>query len=221
MSEITIFGDSVMKGVEYLNGRYQLSSMRFLPDWLNCRNRSHIGITSLRGLQIVERTVPQLNSGDVALIEYGGNDSDFNWDEIALAPQDEHLPKVSVDKFESALRSMVELLRDHGVCPVLMTLPPLDPYKYFDFISAGRNAENILHWLGRKEVIYTFQEQYTLAICRTCRQLDTGLIDVRAEFLKNRDFLNLLSDDGIHPNDAGHRLITETIEHYLRERKTA
>ena len=217
MKGLTVFGDSVMKGVEYMNHKYILSNERFQLQNAEYHNKSKLGCTSERGFEIIKKDLPTLDKGSVALIEYGGNDSDFDWQAISETPDEEHLPKVSVDKFERTLNEMVELVRSREIEPVLMTLPPVDPYRYFDFVSNERDGENILKWLGRKEVIYSFQEQYSLAVLRTALKQETKLIDVRAEFLKKRNFFPYISDDGIHPSSEGHRLIANTLEGFFSE----
>lgn len=215
MINMTVFGDSIMKGVEYINNRYILSKERFTPQNAVFRNFSKLGCTSDKGFEMLKQDLPKLESGSVTLLEYGGNDSDFDWDAVANEPNSEHLPKVSVEQFERTLNEMVSLLKDKKIEPVLMTLPPIDAYRYFDFISKERDGDAILHWLGRKEVIYSFQEQYSIAVVRTAMKRETKLVDIRSEFLKKRNFFPFISDDGIHPNSDGHRLIAGVLNGFL------
>ncbi len=215
MKSMSVFGDSIMKGVEYINNKYILSKERFTPQNTVFHNFSKLGCTSDKGFEMLKQDLPKLESGSVTLLEYGGNDSDFDWDAVADAPDSEHLPKVTVERFENTLNEMISLLKEKEIEPVLMTLPPIDAYRYFDFISKERDGDAILHWLGRKEVIYSFQEQYSLAVIRTALKRETKYVDVRSEFLKKRNFFPYISDDGIHPNSDGHRLIASTLGAFI------
>lgn len=221
MLNMTVFGDSIMKGVECINNRYILSKERFAPQNADYHNMSKLGCTSDKGFEILKQDLPKLESGSVALLEYGGNDSDFNWDEVSDSPDSEHLPKVTVEQFEKTLNEMVTLLEGKGVKPVLMTLPPIDSYRYFDFIAKDRDPAALLKWLGRKEVIYSFQEQYSIAVIRTALKRKTKLVDVRSEFLKKRNFFPYISEDGIHPSSDGHKLIASTLDSFFESENKA
>jgi hypothetical protein len=37
--------------------------------------------------------------------------------------------------------------KDMGKTPVLLSLPPIDSKRYFEHISAGLNADNIMKWM--------------------------------------------------------------------------
>lgn len=50
-------------------------------------------------------------SPDFVLIEYGGNDCDFMWNEIAENPSLEHQPKNDFKAFEKQLKDTVEYLK--------------------------------------------------------------------------------------------------------------
>ncbi len=216
--DITIFGDSVMKGVEYIDGKYQVAKTCFVKAAAYTVDaRCRFGCTSQKGLALLGREAERCKDGGVVLLEYGGNDADFDWAAVAARPDEPHLPRVSVAQFEAALREMVGLLKSVGARPALMTLPPIDPYRYFEFISKNKDREGLLRWLGHKERIYTFQEQYSLAVSRTGKACGVPVADVRAEFLRFDDFLPLMSDDGIHPNEEGHRLIADTLNAFFGE----
>lgn len=211
-----------MKGVSYMNGKYQISSACFVKNApVPVDARCHFGCTSEKGLEILRRQADRIEPNGTILLEFGGNDSDFDWDAVAARPDEPHAPKVSVRDFEQHLCAMVELLRARQANPVLMTLPPVDPFRYFDYISKGRDAAALLHWLIRRERIYTFQEQYSLAVSRIGERCAVPIADVRADFLKLDDFLPYISDDGIHPNDDGHALITRSLISFFGEEKTA
>ncbi|MBE6830962.1 MAG: SGNH/GDSL hydrolase family protein [Ruminococcaceae bacterium] len=97
---------------------------------------------------------------------------------------------------------------------MLLSLPPIDAQRYFAWISRGLNAENILRFLGDIEYIYRWHEMYNLAVYRLAMDQGVPLIDISSAFLKTGNFQDLICEDGIHPNENGHRLIGQTIEKY-------
>ena len=103
------------------------------------------------------------------------------------------------------------------IVPVLVTLPPLDAEKYFNWIS--KNSEqakkNILGYIGNISHIYSWHERYNAAILRVAEETKTRLIDIRSAFLQTEDYTTLICRDGIHPNKEGHRVIAEKILRYI------
>ena len=83
------------------------------------------------------------------------------------------------------------MLRDAGVQPVLMTLPPIDSARYFDFISRRSDGQRILTWLGDVGRIYRHQELYSDTVAALAMSEGLPLIDVRRQFLPLRDLPRL------------------------------
>lgn len=216
---ISVFGDSILKGVQLLKGttRYGttdgigLESICRAHDWV-LDNRSRFGCTVTKGEQLLNRQLDKGAAPAAVLLEYGGNDADFRWSEIAARPSHEHLPNTPLPQFIDTLRRMVHTLRAHGVKPVLSTLPPISSERYLDWITRdGLSRENILAWLGDANAIYRYQENYSRAIERLAAELGCFLIDLRSAFLKQRVLLPYLCADGIHPSDAGQKLIHDVL----------
>ena len=44
-------------------------------------------------------------------------------------------------------------------------------------------------------------------------------IDITSKFLEIKNYSNLLCDDGIHPNEKGHKIIAEAIKEHIEKRK--
>ncbi len=216
---ISVFGDSILKGVRMLSGttRYGmtddigLESIAKSHDWI-LDNRSRFGCTVQKGEQILLRRLAEGETPAAVLLEYGGNDADFRWAEVAARPDDEHLPNTPLPLFTETLRRMIAALRSRGVRPVLSTLPPISSERYLDWITRdGLSRENILRWLGDANAIYRYQEKYSLAIERLAVETGCMLVDLRSAFLEKRTLLPYLCEDGIHPSDLGQRLIRETL----------
>ena len=220
--EVCVFGDSIAKGVIFdsIKGRY-IFLKNNITDILNNRlglkidNYAKFGCTIQAGKKIIEKHLPKLARYKYTALEFGGNDCDFDWAAISERPDDEHLPKTPIDSFEEIYSEVIDTVAKSGSTPVLVSLPPLNAPRYFSWITRGLNAENILKWLGDIEHIYRWHEMYNLAVLKLAAIKKVPLIDVRKAFLKVRDYTRLYCEDGIHPNEEGHRLISNIIIEYI------
>ena len=152
------------------------------------------------------------------MVAYGGNDSDFDWEAIAAAPEEEHLPHTVLPEFTEKLRRAVTALRSAGVQPVLMTLPPIDGQRYFSFISQRADGGSVLRWLGDVGRIYRHQEMYSDAVAALAFSEGVPLIDVRRQFLPLRELPQLIAADGIHLTMPGYRRLFDTLAGWVKER---
>lgn len=220
-----IFGDSVMKGVvlNSKNGRYVFDPMmnKLLEDALQTKviNCSYFGSTVDKGLQRIEYTIESGIEAKTAIIEYGGNDCDHIWKEVSERPDEDHYPNVKLSIFKEKYRSIINYLKDHGVTPIAMTLPPIDSVKFFNyFIASGLSSEKVLSWLGDVEAIYRFQELYSSAVVDVAISTGTFIADVRSYFLDKKNYKSLICNDGIHPTEEGHKLIATALGECLKGR---
>ena len=217
MERAFIYGDSLLKATvpdEDMHYRFHLPEVmaQYPTDRLEVVNRAKMGATVTKGLSLVEHDVQRGMDARWALVAYGGNDSDFDWEAIAAAPEQEHLPHTVLPEFIEKLRCAVQELASAGVQPVLMTLPPIDAERYLDFICrSGRSRENIVYWLGDVQRIYHYQEMYSAAITRCAWQHHLPLIDVRSAFLPERDLPDMIAADGIHLTMAGYERLFELL----------
>jgi acyl-CoA thioesterase I len=220
---ILVSGDSISKGVVYdeLKGGYAILEdgyVALVQKKLKgiVRNASRFGSTLLRGLARLGREVAK-DDPDVLLLEYGGNDCDFTWPEVAAHPEMPHEPQTELSNFERALTSTLAELKEKGIVPVLMTLPPLDADRYIKWVSKQDPVVegNIMKWLGSVTKIYWWQERYSASIVRVAEETGTRWIDIRGAFLRRPDFTSLICRDGIHPNAQGHAVIAQAILEYI------
>ncbi len=219
-----VYGDSISKGIVYDEARekYVLLEESY-PNLLQGKlkgvvhNAAKFGNTVLRAAGKLQNDVLKKHP-DIVVIEFGGNDCDFNWEEIAKDPQGDHQPNIDFNIFQKLLTSLITSLKREGIVPVLMTIPPLDADRYFKWISKNSAAvgEKILTWLGSVSKIYWWQERYNSAILNTAQETGTRWIDIRSAFLKTPDFRQFLCIDGIHPNSGGHRLIADKVMRYIQ-----
>ena len=219
------YGDSITKGIIYDNdkSKYEIIKENFTNIIENnikgsVYNAGKFGNTIIRGLNKMYNDVIK-KSPDIVLIEFGGNDCDYKWDDIARNPDMEYKPNTDIITFHETLLTMIDNLKANHIFPVLMTLPPLDPLKYFKWIAKGDSfaEKNILHWLGTKNSLFTWHNSYSKMINNVANETNTVLIDVRAEFLKYNDYSRFLCKDGIHPNTEGQSLIATIILKFIKE----
>ncbi len=219
-----LYGDSISKGVIYdeQKKKYIVLDENF-PALLQNKlkgiiyNVAKFGNTLIRAIGKLPNEVLKKNP-DVVIIEFGGNDCDFDWEQIAENPDGIHNPKTDFNVFQRLLRNLIDTLNRNGIIPVLLTLPPIDADKYFKWISKNSAAvgEKILKWLGSVTKIYWWQERYNSAIVSIANETKTRLIDIRSSFLKHPDYREFLCLDGIHPNRQGHRIIADRIYEYIK-----
>lgn len=224
--KIIVSGDSISKGVVYDEDKKKYTVLEenyveLLRDKLNgiVHNASRFGSTLIKGIQKLKSSIFN-DKPDIVLIEYGGNDCDFNWDEIAKNPDAVHLPRTDFQTFEKTLLEAIDFVRNNKSIPVLMNLPPLNADRYFNWISKNNPVakENILKWLGSVTKIYWWQERYNSVIQKIADETKTICIDIREAFLRFPDFTALLCIDGIHPNRDGHIVIANKIIEYIKGR---
>ena len=227
IKQIKIYGDSLMKGVLVDNHKYSIikeNNIASLSDIfpLDIDNKSRFGNTIEQGYKQIKKDFANGTTNcDFVLLEYGGNDCDYNWSEIAANPDAQHQPHTPPNKFKSIYSEIISLLRSKGITPIMMSLPPVNARKYFDwFTQNGLNKENIMKWLGSIDVIYRFQEMYSGIISKISVETSAPLVDVRTSFLSKHYPDRYLCDDGIHPNQLGYALIKDVFIDFIRRNKS-
>ena len=215
-SEVHIWGDSLARGVLYNEERkrYALSRERCstrLEQARDCKvvNPSGMGATVLDGMDWFARFQPVENA--LCAIEFGGNDCDLDWKYVAAHPEEPVRAKVDLDLYAQTLSEFVRRVREGGMQPLLVTPLPLHAGRYFRWVSQGLDADAILRALGDEYHIYRWQERYTVAMRGVATQSRCKLLDLRDVFLAQPNYNALMCVDGIHPNDAGHRVLAEAV----------
>ncbi len=79
------------------------------------------------------------------------------------------------------------------------------------------NEEDVFGELGRKPVAGSTLPQYVAAIVEILKSRNIAWLDLRQ--LIPVHALKELTDDGLHPNDAGHKLIADALCAYLVQEK--
>ncbi len=211
---VVIYGDSILKGVLYRNGKYEINhcweSMFTASFAVSVLNRSRFGNTIQKALPGLKRFCTEpAPEAQLVLLELGGNDCDYDWASVAAAPEARHLCKTPVEIFISSYREAVTLLRQSGRIPVAVTLPPIHPERYLQFIcSKGLSRDRIMAWLGCVDEISRWQATYSSLVFQLAREEQIALVDLRQGYPKDSSALDkLIGCDGIHPSVCGQSLI--------------
>ena len=216
-----ILGDSILKGVTFDQdanggkGKYRIcghGEFDALADrGLTVVNRSRMGATLAYADGNIAKLVLPDEKADCLLIEYGGNDCDYDWKAVSDNPDGMYEPKTKPELFGQIYRRFICSLRSKHGNVAVTNLPPIDADKMFAHISIGLCADNILRWLGDVGMLYRWQEYYNTIVEKTAEECGVRCIDIRSCFLRSRNYRDLISGDGIHPTEEGHRLIRAEI----------
>lgn len=225
--KILAFGDSIMKGVvaEYNPSDNNKLTYGVCPDNFveKCSklfgrkifNFARFGSNIKAGKKYLERNLDKICPGDYVVLEFGGNDSNMDWKAVAEDAYAKHLPQTTLEDFRNVYNSIIEEVAGRGGIPVLMSLPPVDAEKFFNFVSAGINGDNIKTYLGgRVQYISEWHQQYNLEVFKIAATQRIHVIDITTAFLERNNFTDYLCDDGMHPNEAGHQLIFGAVRDY-------
>lgn len=217
VEKVLIYGDSLLKATvpdAAMRYHFHLSEVmeRYPTDGITVVNRAKMGATVEKGLRMVNRDLERGETADYALVAFGGNDSDYDWAAIAADPTGDHRPRTELPCFADVLRQTTSQLREAGIQPVLMTMPPIDPARYLDFIcSRGLSRERIMAWLGEVQMIYRHQELYSDTVADVAVAEGLPLIPVRRVFLADHHMNDLISADGIHLTMPGYQRLFDTL----------
>ena len=229
MSTILAFGDSVMKGVIYEDAHYRISNASFQKICeeslgVTVENKAKFGSTISKGETVFERNLDIIkeSEGQYVILEFGGNDCNFNWKEISEHPEAEHFPMNTVANFSQTYTNIINEIKSLGKTPVLLSLPPIDSARYFKHISQGLSGENIMKWMRfDNQYITNWHERYNIEIFKIAIATNIPVIDITSIFLEEKNYSRFLCEDGIHPNEEGHKLIAEAIKRHVKVRKIA
>ncbi|WP_077391169.1 SGNH/GDSL hydrolase family protein [Mobilibacterium timonense] len=219
MKGICVFGDSVARGVVFDEARQRYTNLKenFISlteerIHIPFKNFSVFGATISKGEQMMARRSDSLGSYEYSILEFGGNDCDLNWKEISESPSSDHPAKTPLDKYESTYREMIQSSLSRGLKPILLTLPPLDPERFFQWVSRGLDRDKIYSYIGGDvNNIYRWHKEYNDIVLSLGREYGLPVIDIRSALESQGDYSRFLCADGMHPNAEGHRLIADCL----------
>mgnify|MGYP001918898524 FL=1 len=127
------------------------------------RKQSKIWSTISIGKNIIFKNIELIKEtkSKYVIMEFGGNYCGYNWIEISENPDKEHYSKSSITEFIEIYSYLIDEFKKIGKEPVLLSLPPIDSTKYFDYISKKLNTDNILKLMeGNKQFLTNWHERY-------------------------------------------------------------
>lgn len=219
---IAALGDSLTKGVVLTErNRYSVLEQNFIDMIgrgmdVRIENYGKFGCTVAFADRVIERHGDDIAAADYTLLEYGGNDCDFDWKSIADSPSGDHRPKTILDSFRKQFLCLIYKVKEIGSRPVIISLPPILSDEYFSFFSRSMNdqqKDNVMKWLGGNVgIISRWHESYNRVLFDIAAETGTRIIDITSPFNEYEgDIKTLYCLDGIHPNAHGHRIIADKI----------
>ena len=119
---------------------------------------------------------------------------------------------MTLNRFVEQYQALIDKVKSYNIQPVILSMPLIDPDRFFEFLSKGLNKDNILNWLGGKTMrIYQWHEMYNVELFKMANQLRVPIVDITTPFLETVNYSDYLCNDGIHPNERGHALIADTL----------
>lgn len=240
INSIAVFGDSILKGAVTGTGTGHLfdiienDSLSLAQKVLGfeMNNLSVFGNILSKGQRKLNKMMERGEHFDLAIIESGGNDCDYDWAPVSENPKGRrieaaeiddssaggnslgelvpHKPRIELGDFIRMLGEMVLLLRQNKITPLLMTMPPLVPDWWFEHICNGNNKENILEFLdGNPHKLYENHELYNISIIEFAYENNVQFVDMRKAMLKSPNYRSLMCRDGIHPNEKGYEYMSK------------
>ncbi|MGB4661569.1 MAG: SGNH/GDSL hydrolase family protein [Mobilitalea sp.] len=223
LENIMLFGDSILKGIQInpANKKYYIDNhidveMLSKQYSIQFENYSSFGCTVTKGRDLLKKRLSKNIGCDAIVMDFGGNDCDFNWKAISENPEGKFSPNTPLELFTQTYCDIIDTLKEKGILPILTTLPPLQPQRFFEWFCKDLNKKNILKWLGEINMIYQHQEDYSKEIERIAIEKQVPLIDFRGDFLKSGSIDELLCEDGTHPNTLGQKIITSSLFEFAK-----
>lgn len=193
MSGLVCFGDSVLAG----NGATSrergcaklIKSSIGIPTALKGRNWN----TTVDALERINADVLRDNYSHV-LILFGNNDS---WLTGA------NKTKVDFDLFVRNMNLIIDAILENDQVPLCFNFQPVD---FEVFIQEF--PEIAEYRAGMMDTLEGVRDKYMQAIHNICERRELPLVDIASPLKASH--VNVIADDGIHPNDEGHKIIAET-----------
>lgn len=220
--KIICFGDSVTRGITFIHGRFKIVHNNYpallqkkLGDQDKVINKGVFNDNSDLLIKRLEKDVLQLKP-DLVLIHIGGNDCNFRWDQVALLPEEEHVPIVPLARYLDNVKMIVDRIKSSGAMPVLLSLLPLDPVRYYRSLME-HYSQSIGHWVSYCGGIEHWHGMYNRSLKELAEKFRLPLVDLRSAFKTKGDFSKLINEDGLHPTAAGYEAMADILHSAIPE----
>lgn len=223
--KVICFGDSLTRGVSVVKGRLRIIKDNYpsiLQDLFSKNNQNDINVVN-KGvfndnsdllLSRLEKDVVA-EKPNFAIVGIGGNDCNFKWENVAEKPFEQHNAIVPLDRYLDNLKAIIIEIERNNIVPIIPTLPPLDPVRYYKNISE-KYSPSISHWISKVGGIEHWQGLYNQSLIKFADGLGIRKVDVRTAIKKAGDLADLISDDGIHLTAKGYNILSKEIYQTLK-----
>lgn len=208
MLKINFLGDSITKG--YAVSSIEKCYVSLVGQMLNAEVRNY----GISGTRIAKNKCPSINPSydqyfasrvemmkrDADLVFVFGGVNDFGHGDAPLGVFGDKAP----DTFYGALDDLINKLEKYFAQEKITFILPL----YYE-------NENDPHGFGECENIKKPLSDYRKAICEVAAKYNIKILDIKDEVgpASNKMFFA----DGLHPNDAGNKIIAELIVEYIKK----
>ncbi|MCR5045563.1 MAG: SGNH/GDSL hydrolase family protein [Treponema sp.] len=227
VSSIIAWGDSILKGV--VSGgdskRFDITENDSLSQackslGIELTNKSVFGSWMTKTRRTQDRSLRNGVTAQVAIIESGTNDCDYDWAQVSVNPDAEHLQRCPLEEFRKLLKEAVDVSRQNKITPLFMTLTPLVSDCWFNNICIGNDKDAILKFIGGDiHLLYRNQELFSLEAEKIARELGVQIVDIRSEFLQLKNYRDYMCLDGVHPNQKGYDFMAKIWEREIPKLK--
>ena len=226
MGKVSVFGDSILKGVQVENagGKYVVNdSLGFSSiasqAGLSVENFSKFGCTITKAWAYIQKMFSRIDA-DIVFMDFGGNDCDFDWDAVSKSPLNIHKPKTDYYDFVSTYNTVVDYIKEKRRLPIVATLVPVQPEMYLNHICKTRRVDrkSIHRWMQNDVCrLENLQKSYSDAVKGISCNREVPLLDIRSAFEDYSRPESLLCSDGIHPNLKGQRVIRDCFQAFISD----
>jgi len=211
MSQIFAFGDSITWGCWDPEGGWADRLKKEIVQYLDNLEEEeeiifyNLGIPSNRTDQLVKRFKPEVdarydedNQEKYFLFSFGANDAAYKINEKKF--------RIDIEEYEKNIKSVIEQAKEYSENIIFLTTTPVDESKTDGVLNRSKSRKN------------EYIDQYNNVLQQICNDSNIDLIDINAEF-KKLGPIDLLYEDGLHPNTQGHTVILDLVKKYLIDRK--
>jgi len=208
MAKIFCFGDSITYGADDLSVSGWTTRLRLYLDKKSLEDSKYEGLVYNLGIPgettegLIKRFVLETGARiredkdeeNIFIFAYGTNDA-------AFIPSNNSF-RVGVDIFRDNLNETIARAKKFSDKIFILTITPVVDELTTSPINKDKSRTN------------EYIEKYNNIIIEIVQEQDITLIDSNSVYL-NQNYKELVCEDGLHPNDRGHKVIFNTVKEKL------